>query len=56
MSIANLFRLGRLWIEHFGQLRQNRCTVNIIIYYYDPDFLRLYMYSNLLRQKALHVH
>ena len=28
MSIANLFRLGRLWIEHFGQLTFS-CFANV---------------------------
>ena len=30
MSIANLFRLGRLWIEHFGQLTKEDITINVI--------------------------
>ena len=33
MSIANLFRLGRLWIEHFGQLTSRNNYINIIMYH-----------------------
>ena len=52
MSIANLFRLGRLWIEHFGQLTD--ITINVICERNDFDrrsnsrqnrFIYKYMYA-----------
>ena len=53
MSIANLFRLGRLWIEHFGQLIDlyilSLCTVYMYMYAY------IYSTVHILQLHVLHV-